>query len=73
MGDSAHARTSEAGGLPLGLAASQLFHLALFRSAGVITGLLGLFRFGLLTARFDFLRSSLVSSAVFAMTAFLNL
>ena len=40
--------TARASGLPFRLAACQLFHFALFRSAGVVAGLLRLFRFHLL-------------------------
>src|SRR5277367_2625081 len=40
--------TARASGLPFRLAACQLFHLALFRSARVIAGLLRLFRLALL-------------------------
>ena len=37
-----------ASGLPFCLAARHLFHFAFFRSAGVVAGLLRLFRFDLL-------------------------
>jgi len=40
--------TAQANGLPFRLAARQLFHFALFRSAGVVAGLLRLFRLHLL-------------------------
>ena len=40
--------TAQANGLPFRLAACQLFHLALFRSARVVAGLLRLLRFALL-------------------------
>jgi hypothetical protein len=39
--------TAQANGLPFRLAACQLFHFALFRSARVVAGLLRLFRFAL--------------------------
>jgi len=62
-----HARNSDCG-LSLRLAASQLLHLALLRSTGVIAGFLGFSALVFLReARFDFLRSSLVSFSVFAM------
>ena len=40
--------TAQANGLPFRLAACQLFHLALLRSARIVAGLLRLFRFALL-------------------------
>jgi hypothetical protein len=40
--------TAQANGLPFRLAACQLFHFALFRSARVVAGLLRLFRLDLL-------------------------
>src|ERR1039458_7011622 len=41
-------REPQANGLPFRLAACQLFHFALFRSAGVVAGVLRLFPFDLL-------------------------